>query len=223
MNTSIISTLNDKQAKLTDALNACTDEKAFDQINSELQTVTKTLILESNREKARIEAEEKAKRKKALDHFERESKRISSELEKANEMDKVIFNKMEDLYYTFMRGFAQREQAAVDNGKLQLTARELEIDSPASIWVTMCGTRPGTSGRAEDFFVNFVQQYDMAARALKDAKKNKVPGAPDRPGIDWFHKGMGQFFPCDPEPPIPPKENYSRKAGKNGQTQGKAN
>ncbi len=106
---------------------------------------------------------------------------------------------MEALYYSFLDVYDQRQKAAADTLSLRLTANELEVEPPEAIIVEMCGTRPGTPGTGEEYLMQFVHQYDLAARNLKDAKKNKVAGAPDRPGMDWFNKGLGEFYPRDPE------------------------
>lgn len=207
MEKSLISTLKSKKDELTARLAKALTEKEFDLLDSELRQTTKTLILAENQERQRQEAESKAKRKAALEGFEKKRKEIKDVLTQADQQDRELFAKMEDLYYQFLDVYDQRQMAAAETLSLRLTASELEVEPPESIVIEMCGTRPATPGAPEDHLLEFVNQYSLAARALKDAKKNKVAGAPARPGMDWFNKGHGEFYPRDPEPD--PKEVFA--------------
>jgi len=217
MEKSLIAQLKEKKAQLETALAKSLTEKEFDLLDAELKKVSKTLILAENQERQRQEKEAAEARQEAIAEFEKERARINSLLEKANLMDKIIFDEMTTVYYKAMEAFDMRVQAAEDTKALQINAQTLELDPPESVIVTLCGVRTPTPGGGEDYFKAFVEQFDLSARALKGAKKNNVPGAPKRPGMDWFFKGHGEYYPRDPEPPNPPKDMYSGDPAKREQ------
>lgn len=187
----LIDELKEKQAKLSAALQDCTDDKAYDQISAELASVTKTITLAENRERQRIKDEAEAKRKAELAKYNAELKRIEKARKDANALDADLFEKIAQAHTAFYRLYDMKLQNHQDTNDLRVKARELGLEEPEQEPVTICNIVSYKS--KEDHFLEMIGQYDSSARYIANAKR-RGKKAPDRPEMSWYAKGAGQYW-----------------------------
>lgn len=198
----LIGTLRTRKAQLTEALNASLSEKEYDAIHVELASVTKSLIIAENQERARIEKEAADKRKAAIQAHNAGLKKLDQMRKDAEAQDKVLFDQIAALYEIYHKQYELADQIYNDTKALQQSATDLGLDVPELQPMTVCGMRSPLATEPE-LFTEILKQYSQAHANLKDAHKRQEKGIPERPGLEWFAKGQGQFYPKPPEPPIP--------------------
>lgn len=200
----LIGTLRTRKAQLTEALNASLSEKEYDAIHVELASVTKALIIAENQEKARIEKEAADKRKAAIQAHNAGLKKLDQMRKDAAAQDAILFDKISALYEEYDARYKLATQLYEDNLSLQQSAKDLELDVPELQPMSICGMRSPLATEPE-LFTEILKQYAMAHANLQDAHKKNEQGIPSKPGLEWYSKGSGQFYPRPPEPPIPAK------------------
>jgi len=205
----LIDDLRAKKEKLTDALYSTIDGIAYDKIDAELREVTKALTLAENQEKKRQADEAAAKRKAELDAYNAEAKRLQKAKKDADALDPVLFDQIQSLYDNFAKAYDARMRIIADTKLLQRRAEEIGLDIPPNVTLAICNFSD-SQGDQRDFFTALIGQYAKAVGSLYGANKRKEKGAPTRPGMDWYTKGGGQFYPRDPIPEEDPKEGLAR-------------
>lgn len=199
--TNIIETLTTKRNSLTESLSSIVDEKAYDQVQTEIQQLTKTITLESNRERVKTEQEATRKRQEAIRDQKARLKKIATMKEDAISQDNDLFNSFHVVYDAFSRRYDLAMEIAKETEYAQLTARELDLEIPPSETLTICSISNNWWAK-NDFLLHLFEQYLLASNQLQNARNNfprdevlKKVTIPDRPGLDWFAKGQGQYFP----------------------------
>ena len=188
---SIIDDLKVKKQKLTDSLNAAIDEATYDKIDAELRAVSKSLTLAENQERARIAAEAASKRKAEVDGFNAEKNRLLKAKKDADAMDAGLFEQIQGIYDKFSTAYDLRMSIAMDTKALQLRAEELGLEVPPDVPLAICNFSD-SMGDKRQFFSDMLAQYSKAIGSLYGAHKRKEK-APDKPGMDWYYLGHGQF------------------------------
>lgn len=201
----LIDDLRAKKEQLTEALYATIDGVAYDKIDAELHEVTKALVLAENQEKKRRADEAAAKRKAELDAYNAEAKRLQKAKKDADAMDADLFEKIHAVYDTFSKQYDTKTQLIADTKILQRRAEELQLEVPPNVPLVICNFSD-CQGDQRDFFAALIGQYAKAVGSLYGAHRRKEKGTPARPGMDWYNKGGGQFYPRDPVPEPDPKE-----------------
>ena len=190
----LIDDLKAKKQQLTEALAGCTDAKAYDLIDADLREVTKSLTLAENQEKKRLADEAAAKHKKALDDFAAEKQRIEKVKQDADKQDVLLFEKIQGVYDAYSKAYDTRMQIIEDTRLLQRTAAELQLEAPKNEYMRICNFSDN-QGDKREFFSAMITQYTKAIGVLYGAHK-RGEKAPDRPGMDWYYRGGGQFYPA---------------------------
>lgn len=189
-----IDDLRVKKAELTESLNTCTDAKAYDLIDAELREVTKNLTLAENQERKRQADEAAAKKKAELDAYAAEVKRLQKAKKDADSMDAGLFEQIQAVYDTYSKAYDTRMRIIEDTKLLQRRAEELQLEAPPNVPLVICNFSD-SQGDKREFFAALIAQYTRAIGSLYGAHKRGEKGIPDKPGIDWYIKGGGQFYP----------------------------
>lgn len=197
----IIETLKTKRDQLNESLTSVVDEKAFDLIQTEIQQLTKTITLEENRERIRIAQDAARERQEAVRDHKARLKKIESMKKDTISQDSDLFNSFHVVFDAFSKRYDLAIQIAKETKQAQLTARELDLEIPPSEKLTICSMSNNWWAK-NDFLLHLFEQYIMASNQLQNARNNfprdevlKKVTIPDRPGLDWFAKGQGQYFP----------------------------
>ncbi len=190
----LIDDLQAKKETLTEALYATIDGVAYDKIDAELREVSKALVLAENQEKKRRADEETTARKKALAEFNAEKKRIEKAKQAADAMDADLFEQLHTTYEKYSSAYDSRMKIMQDTKQLQFRAEELGLEAPPNEIILVCNFSDN-QGDKRDFYIALIAQYVNAVRQLHGAKKRGEKGIPEKPGMGWYVKGGGQFYP----------------------------
>lgn len=178
--------LRAKQAEVT-------EESAYDQLEQEIAALTKAISLAD----ARRRAEELAAAKEARSHAIAQHKQGLAHLEQLKtqraKLDEAIMASLEDFTCAFLANYQLGTDQIELTDELIRSAGELGLDPPAKEQFTIAGlgVQPFTQQRAAEMLV---AQYLLATAQIKAARSNGQY-APDKPGISWWAKGNGQFWP----------------------------
>jgi hypothetical protein len=121
----------------------------------------------------------------------------------ALEADETLFDELAELYVDAAASYAAHEEDAKLAEDLRAEARGLGLPEPASLPLTICNVPVGTL-RPDEVLPAIFKQYSLAAGQIADAMKSGQEGVPARPGLDWFAKGSGQFWPRPEPAPVEP-------------------
>lgn len=188
-----IAVLKDQLAKLRQQQADATEEAKYDQLQSEITTVEKAISLaEARRRQAEKEAAELA-RKQALEQYAAGLKQLDELNQEGKRLDQMLFIALKEFYRIYNERWTDAERAAQLAEILILQAVELGVAPPPRQMVTVANMPLNGHGR-EKGALEVLHQYGQAWGALEDAHRAGQE-APDEPGIDWYHKGQGQFWP----------------------------
>jgi len=197
----IIETLKVKKIALTVSLSSCVDEKSYDLIQDEIAQISKTILLEENRQRIRIAKEEARIRKEAISDHNSRLKKVEQLKTDAIRMDSELFEKIHQVYDAYSSRYDLALQIADEVKLLQESASSLGLEVPPSEMLKICSIENNWWGK-EKFLPQIIAQYNLAHLALQVARKNyprdlnlKEKKIPDRPGLDWYAKGGGLYPP----------------------------
>lgn len=188
-----INALKEQRAALRVDQATTTQEDTYDQLQTEIDALTKAISLaEARRRQAEREAAEEARRKAVAQHRAglRKLEELQREIEKH---DAKLFAALEELTVQLKAAWKTSQDAAELADHLHNEAPKLELPAVDKQPMTLAGMATGafTQPRAATLLV---EQYLNAWNGLEDARRRGV-ACPDKPAIDWYAKGNGQFWP----------------------------
>lgn len=185
--------MNDDIQMLRARLAETTDEAEYDIIQARIVKAEKEAQLAANRKAAEDRAKADGERKVRLDEFRTGCLKIEKQRKDTAKEDEELFLSLQKLYERILARYQREVDLYVRTDELNRIG--VELNQPAIDRSRMRICMIDVQGMDQfEAVLAILTQYHLASGQIIDAKKNGVP-SPEKPGMDWYGKGDGRFWP----------------------------
>lgn len=191
--------MSENISTLKEQLAEAADEKTYDALTKQIAAEQRTASVTAARDRQVVAAKAAAERAAAVAEYESDLAALAKLKADVVKDDEHLFADLVDLYEEFEVRYRAGLQVNELENELQAEARNLGLPEVPPEPLTICNLN--VSKLRREAVLPFVfTQFGLAVGQIKDAKRNGQEGVPDRPGIDWFHKGDGRYWPRSEKP-----------------------